>query len=153
MPPKALPSTTWDPLLIVSQIISLQTVHYLTLCIIVPASLATFTDREGLDWEGGAASVGMIMDWRNIAGRPTSSNSWELGGWVWSAGRRVGVGGDDGAWNVDPIRGWVISACWLVACAVEYVVFAHFNILYSPVAALTGYTRSYDARGWSWTLP
>ncbi|KIY72887.1 hypothetical protein CYLTODRAFT_434478 [Cylindrobasidium torrendii FP15055 ss-10] len=123
MPPqKQAGSSTWDPVLILSQIISLQTIHYLALCVVIPASLATFADRESMDWEGGAASVGMILDWRNIAGRPTSSNSWARNGyaWVWSAGKKVGVG-DDGAdgWVVDPLRGWVISVCWLAACVAD----------------------------------
>ncbi len=37
----------------------MQTLHYLTLCIISPPLLAAFADAASLDYEGGASSVGM----------------------------------------------------------------------------------------------
>ena len=38
----------------------MQTLHYLTLCIITPPLLAAFGDAASLNYEGGAASVGMF---------------------------------------------------------------------------------------------
>jgi len=63
------------------------------------------------------------MDWREMAGRPTVrqmplGEKW----WSWSGNKRIGYGPGshwDGA--IDPLRGWVIAACWLAACSVEYV--------------------------------
>jgi hypothetical protein len=37
----------------------MQTLHYLTLSLIIPPLLAAFADTTSLDYEGGAASVGM----------------------------------------------------------------------------------------------
>lgn len=68
-------SSGWDPVLIISQvrhvllspraltnkdqIISLQTLHYLTLAILLPPLLAMFAEPSSLEYEGGAANVGM----------------------------------------------------------------------------------------------
>ena len=64
------------------------------------------------------------MDWRQMAGRPTVigmpiGEKW----WAWSGGRKVGYGVDNGQWDgsQDPIRGWIIAFCWIVACSAEYV--------------------------------
>lgn len=117
---------------------SMQTLHYLTLSLIVPPLLAAFADRTSLDYEGGAASVGtsrpevlrillttltgMIMDWRQMAGRPTVigmpiGERW----WAWSGGRKVGYGWKEDQWDgtMDPMRGWIIAFCWIVACSAE----------------------------------
>lgn len=67
----------WDPVLIVSQvsllarlgcnvlmtvqIISLQTLHYLTLAILVSPMLSIFAERNSLEYEGGAANVGTLI--------------------------------------------------------------------------------------------
>ena len=67
-------------------------------------------------------SEGMVMDWRQMAGRPTVigmpiGEKW----WAWSGGRKVGYGVDNGQWDgsQDPIRGWIIAFCWIVACSAE----------------------------------
>lgn len=120
----------------------MQALHYLTLSVIIPPLLAAFAERSSLQYEGGAASVGasklgvvvssgthldttgMIMDWRQMAGRPTVigmpiGERW----WAWSGGRKVGYGWKDDQWNesLDPMRGWIIAFCWIVACSAEYV--------------------------------
>jgi protein SYS1 len=66
--------------------------------------------------------IGMIMDWREMAGRPTvremqTGEKW----WAWSGGKRIGYGWKDDQWDgrIDPIRGWIIAFCWLVACSAE----------------------------------
>jgi hypothetical protein len=40
----------------------MQTLHYLTLCIISPPLLAAFADTASLNYEGGPASVGMLHE-------------------------------------------------------------------------------------------
>ena len=92
----AAPRSTWDPLLIISQIVALQTLHYLTLSILTPPLLALVADPARLEYAGGAANVGMIMDWREIAGRSTlpkrgiEEGRWFSGG-AWSGFREVAL--------------------------------------------------------------
>jgi protein SYS1 len=40
------------------EIVSMQTLHYLTLCILIPPLLDLFAEPSSLLYEGGAASVG-----------------------------------------------------------------------------------------------
>ncbi|EGF98192.1 uncharacterized protein MELLADRAFT_96110 [Melampsora larici-populina 98AG31] len=73
----------WDPILIITQILLLQSLHYLTLSILIPPLLTIFAKPIPLEYEGGPANVGMIMDWREMVGYGTlhhSSN--RLGGWA-----------------------------------------------------------------------
>lgn len=66
------------------------------------------------------------MDWREMAGRPTARMSkddgWSAWNAVWSGGKQVGSGNvTHVAWDgrVDPLRGWIIAACWLAASLAE----------------------------------
>ena len=52
-------STGWDPVLLIAQIIAMQTLHYVTLSLLVPPLLVMFADPGSLEYEGGAANVGM----------------------------------------------------------------------------------------------
>jgi hypothetical protein len=69
------------------------------------------------------------MDWREMAGRPTvRGTQGDLGRWksyagAWSGGKKLGVSSGEDGWDgrVDPMRGWVIAFCWLVASGFEYV--------------------------------
>ncbi|KAF9030375.1 hypothetical protein BDZ89DRAFT_911077, partial [Hymenopellis radicata] len=112
--------TNWDPILLISQIISLQTLHYLTLSLLVPPLLAIFAEPSSLNYEGGAANVGMVMDWREMAGRSTIrgiGDRWDQYSWVWSGGMKVGTDREGAMIGVDQVRGWIIAFCWMVACA------------------------------------
>jgi protein SYS1 len=68
------------------------------------------------------------MDWREMAGRPTvrgiqGEGRWSQYSWAWSGGKKIGHG--LGQWDgrtTDPIRGWIIAICWLLACSAEYVL-------------------------------
>jgi hypothetical protein len=67
---------------------------------------------------------GMIMDWREMAGRPTVvevpiGERW----WAWRGGKKVGYGWTEDQWDgtMDSKRGWIIAFCWIVACSAEYV--------------------------------
>lgn len=87
----------------------------------------------------------MVMDWREMAGRPTvhglrgdDRRGWSMFRGVYSGGRKLGAGvglnpwqdGDLGTWDgrLDPFRGWVIAFCWMAASTVECVVL-FFEIL------------------------
>ncbi|KAL0954068.1 hypothetical protein HGRIS_005219 [Hohenbuehelia grisea] len=75
----------------------------------------------------------MVMDWREMAGRPTvrgmqGEQRWNsYVGWAWSGGRRVGQGWPQDHWDgrIDPVRGWVIALCWLVACGADIYFLYH----------------------------
>ncbi|TFK19412.1 hypothetical protein FA15DRAFT_760054 [Coprinopsis marcescibilis] len=130
-PQKSSTNGNWDPLLLISQIVSMQTLHYLTLCILVPPLLTIFAEPISLNYEGGASNIGMIMDWREMAGRSTVSrtadaNLWNNYRWAWRGGKKVGFGSDNVQWDgtIDPVRGWIIAICWVVACSADiYYVF------------------------------
>ncbi|KAI5120960.1 hypothetical protein M0805_001664 [Coniferiporia weirii] len=133
----------WDPVLIISQIVSLQALHYLTLSLLIPPLLWVFAEPNALAYEGGAANVGMVMDWREMAGWPTvhglqgdGRRGWSVFRGAYSDGQKVGTGTwvdpfKDGntyyQWDgrTDPLRGWVIAFCWMVAAAADiYYLYA-----------------------------
>ncbi|EST07150.1 Integral membrane protein SYS1-related [Kalmanozyma brasiliensis GHG001] len=110
----SMPLQGWDALRIVLQIISLQTIHYLLLATLLPPFLAIFADTSSLMFEGGPTQVGMVFDWRQIAGRPT---------YDWSAPASSGESGwtDDGIPSdipevtIDPavLVEWNLDNVWL----------------------------------------
>ena len=68
------------------------------------------------------------MDWREMAGRPTTrplpgEGPWKSINSVWSSGKQVGMGSiqQEAFSAVDPIRSWIIAVCWIAASAAEYV--------------------------------
>ncbi len=103
----------------------MQTIHYLTLSTLLPPLLSTLTSPSLLTYSGGPSTVSHILDWREMAARPTVSYSsfagFDLGnsdsgagggggsgsGWrklrgAWSGGKKVGQvkiepGSGDGA--------------------------------------------------------
>lgn len=87
-----------------------------------PASM--FRGRSDCEYPG---LIGMVMDWREMAGRPTvqgwnREDRWDVYGGTWSGGRKFDHKGfdDQQQWSgTDPIRGWVIAFCWLMASCVE----------------------------------
>ncbi|KAF9268091.1 hypothetical protein L218DRAFT_954472 [Marasmius fiardii PR-910] len=134
--PSSSSNTNWDPVLIIAQIVSMQTLHYLTLCLLVPLLLKTFAEPVSLLYEGGAANIGMMMDWREMAGRPTAHGIYDaerywslLYSWAWSGDKIVGFSWREDLLRmdkhvnefVDPKRGWVIAFAWIVACCVDLV--------------------------------
>ncbi|KAG7096831.1 hypothetical protein E1B28_004240 [Marasmius oreades] len=119
-----------------TQIVSLQTSHYLILCLLVPLLLNTFAEPVSLTYEGGVANVGMIMDWREMAGRPTVPAIYDaerfgsyLYSWAWNGGKIVGYSWREdllrmnkhGNRAVDPMRGWVVAFAWIAACCVDLI--------------------------------
>ncbi len=85
--------------------------------------------------------IGMIMDWRQMAGKPTTgaslADTWKSLHSVWSGGHQVLSGDNNGSgsssqqgsagggtWSgqMDPRRGWIIAICWLATCGAECVL-------------------------------
>ncbi|KAI0339699.1 hypothetical protein BDW22DRAFT_1335835 [Trametopsis cervina] len=132
---KPTSANTWDPILIISQIISLQTLHYVTAAVLVSPLLSVFAEQSSLEYEGGAANVGMLMDWRQMSGRPTAggtlADTWKSLHSVWSGGHQVGDS-QTLTWNgqIDSRRGWVIAACWMAACGAD--IFYLYTLIRRP---------------------
>ncbi|KAF8336234.1 integral membrane protein S linking to the trans Golgi network-domain-containing protein [Amanita rubescens] len=132
MPRQTTVVSNWDPVLLISQIVTMQSLHYLTLAILVPPLLSMFAESTSLNYEGGAANVGMVMDWREMAGVPTvrwayGTERWSSYTWAWSSGKKVGHGWTEDQWDgkIDPTRGWVIAFCWMLACSADiYYLYA-----------------------------
>ena len=92
---------------------------------------------------------GMVMDWREMAGWPTAHGlrgddrrGWGVFRGAYSGGQGVGTGTwidpfKDGnkyfQWDgrTDPLRGWVVAFCWLVASIAEYDSLIHLSSTYS----------------------
>ncbi|CAO1617334.1 unnamed protein product [Sympodiomycopsis kandeliae] len=68
-----VPTSGTDTFATFYQILSVQSLHYLTLCIFIPPllSLLPLSSPSSLEFEGGAAQVGMILDWRELSSRKT----------------------------------------------------------------------------------
>lgn len=60
-----------DSIRILTQILSLQTLHYLILATLLPPFLAIFAETNSLMFEGGPTQIGMVFDWKQLAGKPT----------------------------------------------------------------------------------
>ena len=97
------------------------------------------------------------MDWREMAGRPTvqgwnREDRWDVYAGAWSGGRKFDHKGfDDQQWSgIDPIRGWIIAFCWLMASCVEQVLPCSLSLLRSLRlrSACIPYTFSCGGHGW-----
>ncbi|KAK0202347.1 integral membrane protein S linking to the trans Golgi network-domain-containing protein [Desarmillaria ectypa] len=95
---KPASSSNWDPLLLISQIVSMQTLHYLTLSLIVPPLLSLFADPKALEYHGGGASVGMIMDWREMSYLNSNPNP---------------------IIKEDPTRSWLLALSWIFTSTLD----------------------------------
>lgn len=76
-------------------------------------------------------STGMILDWREMAGRPTvrgmqGEERWSSYTGAWSGGKKVGYSWQEDqlmlAGRTDPMRGWIIAFCWMLASGAECVL-------------------------------
>ena len=93
-------------------------------------------------FSGGAATVAVIMDWREMSSRPTvhglhgqDHRGWDAFRGAYSGGKKIGVSlfgeAATGMWDgrVDTRRGWCIAFSWLLASLVEYVQTFHLAFL------------------------
>ncbi|KAJ3774528.1 integral membrane protein S linking to the trans Golgi network-domain-containing protein [Lentinula raphanica] len=164
-------TSSWDPILLISQIVSMQTLHYITLSIFIPPLLTVFAEPTSLAYEGGPSNVGMIMDWREMAGRPTvrgiyDSEKWGSYSWAWSGGKILGFTWreDQLKGGIDPIRGWIIAFCWMIACFADiyylYIIVRRprlildfaFTITFIHLVLTTYYSSSIPTSLFFWAI-
>jgi hypothetical protein len=99
--------TGFDAVTIISQIVALQSLHYVTLGLLIPPVLNALASGPDLDREGGAYNVAMVVDWRELAGRNTVPSILDKD-WMsplFEAGASM--------------RSWTIAICWVVTSLVE----------------------------------
>ncbi|GAA98352.1 uncharacterized protein L969DRAFT_93050 [Mixia osmundae IAM 14324] len=143
----------WDPLLIISQIVSLQAVHYLVLALLIPPLLWMFADPLSLSLEGGASNVAMVMDWREMVGRatieedigaltrlpsslgrhaPSTHSHWRVSNATRESETEVAnhiiakVADEVGSFAADPLRGYVLGLAWIAASSLDVLFLFHF---------------------------
>ncbi|GAA5839361.1 hypothetical protein JCM9279_005917 [Rhodotorula babjevae] len=129
----------WDPVLILSQIISLQALHYLVLSLVLPALLSILSNRDLLQYEGGATSISMAMNWRSFTGATasgvgasrqlvpglTSLASAEAGAAVAKLDAAELARGVVRVVGRDAFRGWAVALGWLAASMADIVFLYH----------------------------
>ncbi|GAA6010026.1 hypothetical protein JCM10207_007524 [Rhodosporidiobolus poonsookiae] len=141
----------WDPVLIISQIVSLQALHYLTLALVLPILLSILAKSDLLAYEGGASSIGMAMNWRAFTGATVSgvpaSRILQPGLVGLSAAASGGYGGvgvkvdeyelSRGVVRViesDAMRGWAVAVGWVAASMAD--IFFLYHIVRRPTHIL-----------------
>lgn len=163
-------NSLWDPVLLVSQIISLQTLHYLTLALLIPPLLSLFAEPTSLIYEGGATSIGMIMDWREMAGRETvrglvgEDGNTLTRSWAWASGKKVGFTAHERPVIIDPRRGWIIAFCWLAASSAD-IYFIYYlirrprmvldfslTLIFNHLVGTSYYSSSVPTSGFFWLV-
>ncbi|GAA6015600.1 hypothetical protein JCM11491_007170 [Sporobolomyces phaffii] len=134
----------WDPVLIISQIVAFQAIHYLTLALILPLFLSLVASPDLLAYEGGSSSISLAMDWRAFTGRTVSGiptgRILRQSGLVNLdvAARRITkdtiatVNVEDFAKGVvrlvewDSMRGWAVAFAWMLTSFVDILYLFHF---------------------------
>jgi hypothetical protein len=68
----------------------------------------------------------MVMDWREMAGRPTvrglqGEDRWKSYAGVWTGGKQLNNPIQENRWDglTDIKRGWIIALCWFLASGAE----------------------------------
>ncbi|BGP41212.1 hypothetical protein JCM10449v2_005186 [Rhodotorula kratochvilovae] len=138
----------WDPVLIISQILSLQALHYLVLSLVLPALLSILSNRDLLLYEGGATSISMAMNWKSFTGATASGvpasralapgltalasvNAGMSAGKLDAAELARGV---VRAVEGDAFRGWAVAFGWVAASMTD--IFFLYHIVRRPTHIL-----------------
>jgi len=128
--------TDWDPVRIVSQIIGLQVVHYIVLCLLTPLLFFFFSNEHSLRHGESFFNLSIFMDWREMAGKQTmhevpgaQHHPFEHSSNNTSSDTHSGSGNttfvDDNILpGLDPMRSWIVAAMWLLAsCSDVYFIY------------------------------
>ncbi|GAA5920295.1 hypothetical protein JCM1841_003031 [Sporobolomyces salmonicolor] len=124
----------WDPVLIISQIVAFQALHYLALALVLPVFLSLFASPDLLAYEGGPSSLALVMDWRAFTGRTVSSIPATRTLQPGLAGLAAATGGVAAEAKVDAAelargvvrvmewdsaRGWAVALGWVSASMID----------------------------------
>ncbi|KIM34090.1 hypothetical protein M408DRAFT_59678 [Serendipita vermifera MAFF 305830] len=103
----------WDPIILLSQIISIQSLHYLTLAILLPPALSL--SGRSLSFYGGPANINFIMSWQELAGRSSLPSASSIDG-IYSHGTRIATSMTLKSVDMsDYGRRWIIAFTWFLA--------------------------------------
>ncbi len=113
----------FDPLRTLTQILVLQTTHYLFLFLLVPlllrvsATLFPVLSDPALSFEGGSAQLAFLLDWRELAGRPTWDwNPLDRPSVSWSTEQKHVAKLLENASKTDKsaiLNAWTVGSIWL----------------------------------------
>ncbi|GAA5948864.1 hypothetical protein JCM3765_003934 [Sporobolomyces pararoseus] len=169
----------WDPVLIISQIVAFQAIHYLTLALILPLFLSIFASTDLLSYEGGSSSISLAMDWRAFTGRTVSGipagrilkpglATLEIATMKITKGTVVNVSAEDLARGVvrvvewDSLRGWAVSFAWMLTSFIDILYLYHFvrrpthildfslTLLFNHTILTTYYSHSFPSSLFYW---
>ncbi|PVF93917.1 hypothetical protein CPB86DRAFT_776868 [Serendipita vermifera] len=155
---------SWDPVILLSQIVAMQALHYLTLAILIPPALAIFGSRQSLSFFGGPANVNFIMSWKELAGRATVPPDVSIDG-IYSSGLRIATSTELQSLNLhDSGRRWVIAATWLLTSLADvYYIFSFIRkprlvldftltIFFNHIILTTYYSAAFPTSVFFWFI-
>ncbi|KAL8286928.1 hypothetical protein RQP46_003934 [Phenoliferia psychrophenolica] len=171
----------WDPILIISQIVSLQALHYLSLSFLLPPLLSLFASPTLLSYEGGPSSISMVMDWREFSGLSTVSLAAAKGapGGLIGLAAAAKAGGQAAISDItigdlarglvrvvegDPMRGWVVALGWVLASLLDVVFLYHLirrpthildfslTLVFNHLILTTYYSSSFPSSVFFWFI-
>ncbi|GAA5889556.1 hypothetical protein JCM6882_007069 [Rhodosporidiobolus microsporus] len=171
----------WDPVLIISQIVSLQALHYLTVAVILPVLLSIFANRDLLKYEGGASSIAMAMNWKAFTGATVSgvpvSRAIPPGLVGLDAAGGTGYGAEGlkidatelargvvRAVEGDAMRGWAVALGWVAASMVDIFYLYHvvrrpthildfsLTLIFNHLILTTYYSHSFPSSFFFWFI-
>ncbi|GAA5999735.1 Sys1p [Rhodotorula paludigena] len=169
----------WDPVLIISQIVSLQALHYLALSLVLPALLSILSNRDKLLYEGGATSISMAMNWKSFTGGTASGLPASRALHPGLAGLAAVQGGlgDFGKVDAadlargvvrviesDAFRGWAVALGWIMASMADIFFLYHvvrrpthildfsLTLIFNHLILTTYYSHSFPSSLFFWLV-
>ncbi|GAA5926731.1 uncharacterized protein JCM15063_000356 [Sporobolomyces koalae] len=169
----------WDPVLIISQIVAFQAIHYLILALLLPLLLSVFASPELLSYEGGSSSISLAMDWRAFTGRtvsgvpatsilPPGLARVEVAAHGYLPTAVASITKEDLAGGIvrivewDPTRGWAVAVAWIVTSMIDVLYLYHFvrrpthifdfsgTLLFNHTILTTYYSHSFPSSLFYW---
>ncbi|KAG8772861.1 hypothetical protein FRB91_002382 [Serendipita sp. 411] len=152
----------WDPILLISQIVAMQSLHYLTLAILLPPAISIFASKSAVAFHGGPANVNFIMSWHPFSGKSPIPPDVEIDG-IYSGGVRLAT---SAIINPHELKNfscrWIIAAAWLVASLADVYYLYTFirkprlildfalTLLFNHVILTTYYSASFPTSIFFW---
>lgn len=150
--------------MLISQILAIQALHYLTLAILLPPILSFGASRRALFFSGGPANVNLVMSWHELAGRSPKRLDEAIHG-IYSGGRRLATSNtfrpDE---MIDSHRRWIIAIVWIIASVADaYYIYSFIRkprlvldfaltLLFNHLILTTYYTAAFPTSFFYWAV-